>query len=1185
MIIFKGDFVRLKKLVITGFKSFAEKTILHFEKGITCIVGPNGCGKSNISDAFRWVLGEQSAKSLRGQKMPDIIFAGASKRQSLNFAEVSLTLTDVQDSLPIDYEEVTITRRLHRSGESEYFLNSNPVRLKDIHTLLLDSGIGKNAFSIFEQGKIDQIINYSPTDRRFIFEEAAGIVRFLTRKQEALKRLEQSDLNLSRVQDIHQEVEKNILLLQKQAEKASIFKENQFRLKQLEKAALMMRWQTTLKKQETLNTLLNSLKLNLNEAAEIYQAHCEKEKVLKQQLEDNEKRRHIHQAHFFKSQSAIDIQKSELKNNLQRIEEFQRKSGKLKRDLEDLTSAHQARSLNLVELGKKYHQIESELEVFEVQLNAHESQLKSQEQEVFKLRQEVQQQNQILLKLIQNESSLANEVQQIEYWIANDTKRLEIILEKTTQLQTDIENYTQTSENKKTQLQQISGVIDVYKDRLDQFNTDLSQLSQQTDIKKNEFENLRRRSFEVKARHQVLLKMQEDFEGFSAGTKKLMQASLESQSPLYGKLQPLYEFFKINSNYVEALTAILSNYSQTLVVQTKEDLKTILHFATHNEIYDFSLACIECIENQASQAIEKKNLLVDEKDFNHVNNHFLNGIEIWKDLDSALERSKEGWILTGGYFDPRGIYFQVKRNENHVFMREAEIAHLTAEIEQQEQLLQELEEGISLLQQRRNHMQNERIEVDSQLRREEMKLVEINFALQRALGDQEKGRLQLTEHENELKDVKEKIKINTDQFETKRQTYKAVFQDLEKLKSFLMCLQADLSQQEHALNTQQHDEKQKGQLYQKMLEEKNRLSHECHLLESKSQDYEVQFDRITNELSDNAELQHELEDKNSSLQSFIRHSALEMQEMLNNGSVLEQEMVSLKNKLLELEQETKVLETSVKDFEIQKANVAAQVEHVAQLIEAYQAESKEKYSQELWDLVEIVPIVEKTVDQIEKQMRQLKQLLNEAGDVNLMAIEELEKHRVRFNFLAQQITDLTQTKQELLQIINQLDQESLRLFRETFDKVRSNFQKNFAILFNGGEADLQFTDNATTILEAGIDIIAKPPGKQMRSISLLSGGEKCLTAVALLFAIFEVKSSPFCILDEIDAPLDDTNIDRFVNVVRHFADRCQFLIITHNKRTMAISDRIFGVSMEEKGVSKLLSLEFSHDSEPEVALV
>lgn len=246
--------MRLKKIVLVGFKSFAEKTALHFDSGVTCIVGPNGCGKSNIADAFRWVLGEQSAKSLRGNKMPDVIFAGASQRKPLNFAEVSITLTDIQGSLPIEYEEITITRRLHRSGESEYFINSNPVRLKDIHSLLFDSGIGRNSFSIFEQGKIDQVINFSPFERRFIFEEAAGIVRFLHRKQETFKKLEQAELNLSRAADIHHEVEKNISILQGQAEKALIYKEHQLRLSVLEKSSFLLRWVLYEKKNESLHS-------------------------------------------------------------------------------------------------------------------------------------------------------------------------------------------------------------------------------------------------------------------------------------------------------------------------------------------------------------------------------------------------------------------------------------------------------------------------------------------------------------------------------------------------------------------------------------------------------------------------------------------------------------------------------------------------------------------------------------------------------------------------------------------------------------------------------------------------------------------------------------------------------------------------------------------------------------------
>ncbi len=1179
--------MRLKKLVITGFKSFAEKTVLNFEKGITCIVGPNGCGKSNISDAFRWVLGEQSAKSLRGHKMPDVIFAGASKRQCLNFAEVSLTLTDVQDALPVDYEEVTITRKLHRSGESEYFLNSNPVRLKDIHSLLLDSGIGKNAFSIFEQGKIDQIINYSPVDRRFIFEEAAGIVRFLVRKQEALKRLEQADLNLSRVQDIHLEVEKNILILQKQAEKAAQFKESQFRLESLEKTALVVRWQSNRQKKESFEQTLKDLQVKWQECTHSSLAVQEKARVIKKSMEENERKRHLHQSEFFKFQSSMDIQKNDLKNTQLRIDECQLLSSKLKRELEEIGLAQQTRAINLVELRKNFQKIEGELAQFELQLNDQEGKLKDQEKEVFQLRQDVQLKNQTLLKLIEQENICTNELKQLEFWIESDSARLQQVKIKSEETAIDLTLFQKVSEEKKHHLQQIADVIDVYKDRLDQFVTDLSQFNQQIEGKKKEFENLRKKNFETKARHKVLLKMQEDFEGFSIGSKKLMQASLDPQSHLYLKLQPLYEFFKPEPEHAEALSAILRVYAQTLVVETKIDLEMILNFAQEAGIHDFSLLCRQLIEENSSTVSLQSNPFISEKNSNSLTTHFLQEVQAWQDFSAALNSQprQEGWI-NGGYFDQRGVYFQIKLNENQVFMRESELTQLIEEIEQQEESIQKLENEINHLQQKKSLMQNERIEVDSQLRREEMKLVEINFGLQRALADHEKGKLQLVNYEKELEELQTKIHTHTDLLKSSKENFGQINQKVTQIKQHLIVVQEELQRQEQNLTIQQQDEKNKGQLYQKMLADKNRLAHECHLIESKEQDYECHVDRITNELSDTTEKQLSLKETIVSLQESLQKNEKEMHTMQMTGNELNEENHSLKCSLSEFVDEMRGLEETTKKLEMQMTNLNVQLEHVSQLLDVFQSESTDKYALEIDELVAIVQEFIKPLEQIEKQIRQIKQILNEAGDVNLMAIEELEKHRVRYDFLSQQMADLSHTKQELLQIIAQLNEESHRLFRETFNLVRSNFQKNFAILFNGGEADLQFTEGAENILEAGIEIIAKPPGKQMRSISLLSGGEKCLTAVALLFAIFEVKASPFCILDEIDAPLDDSNIDRFVNVVRHFAaDRCQFLIITHNKRTMAISDRIFGVSMEEKGVSKLLSLEFSHELEPEVALV
>lgn len=1179
--------MRLKKIVLAGFKSFAEKTTLQFESGITCIVGPNGCGKSNIADAFRWVLGEQSAKSLRGNRMPDVIFAGASQRKSLNFAEVSLTLTDIQGALPLEYEEITITRRLHRSGESEYFINSNPVRLKDIHSLLLDSGIGKNAFSIFEQGKIDQVINYSPVERRFIFEEAAGIVRFLHRKQESFKKLEQADLNLSRATDIYREVEKSISLLEEQAEKAIVYKENQARLAILDKTAFLIKWQTYEKKKGSLskqiiqqqNQLDDSITRINEKHQQLIEAKTLSEKNAKLWKEKNEG--------YFNQRSAFEICKSEIQSNQQRQEEIQVKQGKFKRELEELQLSKQMRQEALKEMRARRKKIEGDFDETTSKLTHQGDKVKQKEKEVTQLRQAQYEKQQGLLKGTHHESALASEVKQLELRLENNSERLEQLSQKIAQIKVDDENYTHVIHEKKIQLQQISGIVDTHKDRLEQFQSDLQRMADEGETFRKEHENTGKKCLEKQARYKFLIKMREELEGFSTGSKKLLQESQVDKSPLFGLLKPLYEYFKADSTTAEALSAILRTYSQTLVVAKLADLKKVLEYAKQEALQDYSLLCLEHLSKNDCESSRK---LLQALEPNVVSSHFLKNVTLWDSHEQAMHDFlnhaplMEGWLSEGCYVDQRGVFFNLKANENQVFLRESELASLEEELSLLEVQLEKSDLAIKRLQQSISMIQAERSEVDKQLRREEMKLVEVNFSLQRALGDQEKHRTQLKNYVAESEEIALLISQQQNLLREKELALLGVQQELSCLQESLNVLCQELSSQEQSLRIQQQDEKEKAHAYQQILDDKNRLDHQCRLLESKEEDHEGQVQRIMDELFELESLREKLGEEDKRLRISLEAIEEQLSLMSDQCKNLEEEATRLKHLLEQIEREGFELQSASKQIELQIAHMQSQFENQVTTSLSLQEDLQEKYSHTIEELAALSLPMDRPIEQIEKQMRALKHDLNEAGDVNLTAIEDLEKHRVRHNFLTQQIQDLSQTKQDLMQMIAQLDAESRRLLKETFEQVRQNFQKNFGILFNGGEADLQFTEGSENILEAGIEIVAKPPGKQMRSISLLSGGEKCLTAVALLFAIFEVKPAPFCILDEIDAPLDDTNIERFVNVVKHFVDRCQFLIITHNKRTMAIGDVLFGVSMEEKGVSKLISLEFAHEI-PEVVLV
>lgn len=1181
--------MRLKKIAILGFKSFADKTALHFDAGITCIVGPNGCGKSNIADAFRWVLGEQSAKSMRGNKMPDVIFAGTTHRKSLNFAEVSLTLTDVQGTLPIDYEEITITRRLHRSGDSEYLLNGNLVRLKDLQTLFLGSGVGRNAFSIFEQGKLDQVISYTPQERRYIFEEAAGILRFLQRKKEALKKLEQADLNLSRVQDIHLEVEKQIQNLENQAKKARVFKEQKAELELLEKASYVLRWQGVEKKQSDLQAKHAKQQKQQEECLQqgnVRQVQC---REAKQQRQQHEKMFRSKSEQLLTLRGQQEIQTRECQSLQQRLKEAQQREKKLKHEFEDLALARQTRQKALGEIDRKRQQLEAEWSEAETKWMHQQDRVKLQEKEVMKLRQELAAKQQAHVKSLQQNSQWQSELKQAEVRLENLVAHQKQLEERLEQLKTDWQQLTQMVQERKQNLQQLSGLVDSHKDRLEQYEEELKKLALEGEEKQKEIEAIRRKVLEIKARQKVLLRMREELEGFSSGSKRLLQEAQNPQSPFYQKLRPFYEFFNPKAEAVEALAIVLRSYSQTLVVETEQDAKRLLAFAEQENLQDYSLLCIEWIPKFKRHWAPKKTSLLEKVSPNAVSQHFLEAIAISPSHQEALTsriqgECEEGWSLQGTFFDHRGVLFKIKANENQVFIRESELANLEEELVAKEDQLAKLEQALQHLKHRRSYLQLERVELDKILRRDEMKLVEVNFGFQRVLSDQEKNKADQTRCEQDLIALKQNLEEQKKAFKALDQQFNQTKQELIQLQQEKDVLQHELGKQENALRVQEQDQKDKRILYQQLAENRQQMLHEYNLLEAKEQDHDRNVLRIDDELSELKERQIQIAQEEKKGQQNLASFESQAQEAAKQYAELEKQGESLFKQSEEADQQLALQQEELKRIEHELAQLDIQLTHQRAISQAVLEELAERYSLTIEDALRLSLPLNRSLEQTEKQIKSLRQSIQDCGNVNLTAIEDLEKHQLRYTFLKQQIGDMQNSKGELLSIIQQLDGESHKLFKETFEAIRANFQKNFQILFNGGEADLQFTDSED-VLEAGIEISAKPPGKQMRSISLLSGGEKCLTAVALLFAIFEVKPAPFCILDEIDAPLDDTNVERFLNVVKHFVDRCQFLIITHNKRTMAIGDVIFGVSMEEKGVSKLLSLEFAHKEVPEASLV
>ncbi len=1130
---------------------------MEFSEGITAVVGPNGCGKSNISDAFRWVFGEQSAKSLRGQKMNDVIFAGTATRKPLNFAEVTLTLAGNDGFLPIEFDEVSVTRRLHRNGESEYLINNNPVRMRDLHGLFLDSGVGKDSFSIFEQGKMDQVINQSALERRHIFEEAAGILRFLQRKRESLRKLEQTEENMSRVRDIHAEVERQVKVLAEQAEAARLYKDNRARLEFLEKAVAVAKWdQATAtvderrREEKELGVELETLQsFQLLLLCQIQDA---KKSLAQCELLFRKRSEAVYQA---KSQHAI--RDKERQTNEEKLSEATTRQKKLLQELEEIKEKRRiSRSVYennrrkqdaVVKAAVEAEQLLAELRRSLEELDARTGELRAQQQHSQRKR----------LETVQEEGKYQSELQQQQVRLESAQEQLRAVQRDRVRLAEEVQLQIRELKAKEQEVATCSASVDEQRAKLDGLKAQLNGVDERIAAEEEELERALQSQAETGARLNALERLQAEMEGLSSGSKRLLQESQQSGSVLHGKLRGLYELVSPEAGSELRFAAIMAPYLETLVVQTTADFKAVLEFAQAKGVKDFSLLCSENID-----------LAV----------HFLQDIEIASDLKDALDTARSGGEAVtedGLLIDRRGVLFYATHGEGNTFLREAEVKTLRKTLEKLKQQTEEREQSVKELRSKRIQLDTEQRTVDGLLRRTEMRFVEVNFQLQQAKSSQQKTGEGLAEQESKEQAYRETIdKLSgavaelTSQWDKARERAAATLEQTSTL-------DGDLMRSELALDQKRRAEQEQQLVRQKTGEEKRQLEHMLQLFEVKDQEAEQQEERITDELETLAEMQERIKAAETSVQTALVDVQGTLKQAMEEAESSEKELNVWKKRIEHIEENQTASQVGGKKIEERKHQCGIQIAQAASLLEAVEADLLERHQLTVEDARRLDLELDAPLDSCEKELRNLRRAQEKAGDINLASIDEFEKHKVRGDFLQQQLSDLSASKQELMEIITQLDDESRRLFEVTFEQIRTNFQKNFQILFRGGEADLSFLE-AEDILEAGIDIVAKPPGKQMRSIGLLSGGEKCLTAMALLFAIFEVRSSPFCILDEIDAPLDDTNVSRFVEVVKQFVDRSQFIIITHNKRTMAIADRLYGVSMQERGVSRVLSMKFRH---------
>lgn len=1180
----------LKRLELQGFKSFADKTILEFKPGITSVIGPNGSGKSNISDAIRWVLGEQSMKSLRGAKSEDIIFAGTQSRKSLGFAEVSIVIDNSDAKLPIEYSEVTVTRKLYRNGETGYFINKTPCRLKDILELFMDTGIGKDGYSIIGQGKIDEILSNKSEDRRHIFEEAAGIVKYRTRKQESEKKMEQTKLNLLRINDILTEIEGNIEPLKAQSEKAKQYLNLREELKNIEVGLFVYNINTYKEKLEQIikdEEIMTAQRNTENEKLTSIQTLKDS---LKQELDEITTQIEQMQNIGFEStnkiekiNSEIGISKERIQNNIANKERLESEIQELKTrigELQEEEKQRQEKKANLFQNKEKF-----------------EEELKQKETELAKLTK----------TLSDKELEIEAKKQKIE---TNTDKKYEVLADINTQ-EANYENLEKRKKTLKIELENIISELDSTRDNKQELSKKFYEIQSKRNIVSNNLqqettekescmnkikdfeEEINKLNYQMNmkdARHKFLLETEKEKEGYIKSVKELLLDCDKNSQLKKGMHGVLANLISVNKEYELAIEMCLGQALQNVVTETEEDAKKLVEHLRNNNLGRASFLPISSIrgkriENVISNGMKgvigiASDLVKCDKKYTQIVLNLLGRTVVVEDMNIGISLAKMNnysfriVTLKGDVISSSGSITggSVATKTVNILGRSREIEELEKEIKK---LSKKIEE-ITLQKQKYLESITEVIEKVAGLEKE-LQDIEIVYAAEnQKMVSIEENIYKLEQRRDKLKE--EELSINKQKEESIKQKEEKE-QEVEKLNSEIKSLSEEVEQ---FATVNKDNQKYIDDLNFDITNLKISVSS---FIESEASIEEF-VERIRQEILNN---NNNIENKNNTLNQAIKENA-ELQTKIDNlNSEIEQIKAEVNNssenieKLKQLRTEkNELLDKKEEEITNQFSILEGLKEQIVKMDfkKTKLEQDIEQLINTLWDEYEITPNnageykKPNNIAQAQKEVSSIREKIKDLGSINIDSIEEYKKISERYDFMCEQRLDLENTVAKLRKVISEMTQTMEQQFKEKFEIINKNFNEVFIELFGGGKAELILTDE-DNVLECGIDIRVQPTGKKLQNMMLLSGGEKAFTAIALLFAILKINPAPFCILDEIEAALDDVNVYRFAEYLKKFSQASQFLVITHRKGTMEVADTVYGVTMEENGISKLLSMKLS----------
>ena len=1179
----------LKRLELQGFKSFADKTILELRPGITTVIGPNGSGKSNISDAIRWVLGEQSMKSLRGTKSLDIIFAGTQNRKSLGFAEASLVFDNSDGALPIEFTEVTVTRKIYRSGETGYYINKTPCRLKDVLELFMDTGIGKDGYSIIGQGKIDEILSNKSEDRRHIFEEAAGIVKYRSRKEEAEKKLEHTKLNLLRINDIISEIEGNLGPLQTQSEKAKKYLNLREELKNIEVGLFVYNIE---KYKENLQQIVQDIDVMQSQCND-EEGKLERVKILKEELKSSideiteqienmsnlgfESQKEIEQLN-----SDINVARTRITNNNENsvrftdeIKEQNEKIQELKQELEQKEAKKDNLKQNKEKFEKELNEKQEELAQITEKLSAKELEIEGYKQTVeqntdkkYELQSEINAQE----INFQNYEKRQNQIkQEIQTTISE--------LDNTRMNKEEISKGFYESENKKNKAQKSLEEVAKQKQEANQkiksFESNINILSSDMRIKES--------------RLKFLIETEKEKEGYIKSVKSLLKDCENIKDLGKGMHGVLANIIEVPDELETAIEMCLGASLQNIVTDTEEDAKKLVEHLRKNNLGRASFLPIASVKGKKLEKLKgnesgvigiASDLVKFNKKYEQIILNLLGRTVIVDNMNTAIKVAKQNGytfrIVTkdGDLINPSGAITggSVAKKTVNILGRgkeieklEKEIKNIKAKIQKLEEEKEEYEQSIEGILELSANLEKELQEIDITYATEKQKMISIDEniqKLQNRLNKLKEEQKNLETLKQESIEQKEKIQEETQKITNQNEELSKLISEFAELnkddQKYIDDLNFDITNLKISVSSFDESESSIQEIQERINQELNNAKASIENKNNQIEQIKVDNENLEKSIQETLNKIEEIKQKVNNSSSEIEKMKQERAQKSEKLSKQEDEITS-KFKIIE------DLKSQLVKLDVKKTKVEEDINTIInKMWEEYELtpNNVEGYAKP-----ENVALTQKRVNNIRTEIRDL-------GSVNVDSIEEYKNLKDRYDFMSEQRLDLENTMSKLRKVITDMTQIMKEQFREKFKIINKNFGEVFAELFGGGKASLNLEDEEN-ILECGIEITVQPPGKKLQNMMLLSGGEKAFTAIALLFAILKINPAPFCVLDEIEAALDDVNVFRYADYLKKFTEHTQFLVITHRKGTMEAADTVYGVTMEESGISKLLSMKLN----------